>query len=172
MPSPSRGLPVTGVVAPGIGVGFELTRDATAKSGSALKLTVATPVAAVASGSVTKDVPFHTVTSLDAVILVERKAPVSGLRNLPGYGEPFRVTRIPTATTTMKPAGAGIVTGSAPVTVICTKSGKAPAGMEMRKSAPSTASGPMVPPPGPMVTVVSTPVNPPGGAGAGAGGGP
>jgi hypothetical protein len=172
MPSPSKGLPVTGVVAPGIGVGFELTRDATAKSGSASKLTVATPAAAVEPGSVTKDVPFHTITSLDAVILVERKAAVSALGNVPGYGEPFRVTSIPTATTTAKPAGAGIVVGSAPVTVICTNVRKAPAGMEMRKSTSSTASGPMVPPPGPMVTVVSTPVNPPGGTGAGTGGGP
>ena len=54
---------------------------------------------------------------------------------------------------------------------ICTSAGKAPAGMGMVTSAPSTASGPMVPPAGVMVTVVTTAVNPPGGSGVATGGG-
>jgi len=172
MPSPRRGLPVTGVVAPGTGVTFALTGDSTAKSGSVSKLTEATPGVAVESGSVTKDFPFHTTTSLDAVIRDERKVAVIGLRNVPGYGEPLRVTSIPAPVTAVNP-GSGVMSArSGAVTVICTAVGKVPAGMVMVGWAPSTVTGPMVAPAGPMVTVVTTAVNPPGGAGAGTGGGP
>jgi len=77
-------LPVTGVVAAGTFVTVEVTGDSTAKSGSVSKLTEASPEVAAESGSVTKDVPFHTSTSLDAVIRDERRVAVIGLRNVPG----------------------------------------------------------------------------------------
>jgi hypothetical protein len=172
MPSPRRGLPVTGVVAPGTGVTFALTGDSTAKSGSVSKLTEATPGVVVESGSVTKDVPFHTTASVDAVIRDERTVAVIGLRNVPGYGEPLRVTSIPAPVTSVNP-GSGVMSArSGAVTVSCTAVRKVPAGMVMVSWAPSTVSGPMVPPAGPMVTVVTTAVNPPGGAGVVTGGGP
>jgi len=165
-------LPVTGVVAPGTGVVFALTGDSTAKSGSVSKLTEATPGVVVESGSVTKDVPFHTTTLAAAAISGERKVRVIGLRKVPGYGELLRVTWIPAPATTVKPVGRVIVPRSGAVTVITTSLGKAPGGMLRVTSAPSTASGPMVPPPGPIVTVVTTAVKPPGGAGVVTGGGP
>jgi hypothetical protein len=92
MPSPRKGLPVIGTVAPGIGVAFALSGVSTAKSGSESKLTEATPGVVVESGSVTKDVPFHTTTLAAAAISGERKVRVIGLRKVPGYGEPLRVT--------------------------------------------------------------------------------
>jgi hypothetical protein len=172
MPSPRRGLPVTGVVAPGTGVTFALTGDSTAKSGSVSKLTEATPGVVVESGSVTKDVPFHTTASVDAVIRDERTVAVIGLRNVPGYGEPLRVTRIPAPATTAKPRCGTITARSGAVMVICTTLGKAPAGTDTVRSVPSTSTGPMVSPPGPTVTVVVTEVNRPGGGGGVTGGGP
>jgi hypothetical protein len=113
-------LPVTGVVAPGTGVTFALTGDSTAKSGSVSKLTEATPGVVVESGSVTKDVPFHTTASVDAVIRDERTVAVIGLRNVPGYGEPLRVTSIPAPVTSVNP-GSGVMSArSGAVTVSCT----------------------------------------------------
>jgi hypothetical protein len=172
MPSPRRGFPVTGVVAPGTGVVFGLTGDSTAKSGSVSKLTEATPGVVAESGSVTKEVPFQTSTSLDPVISGDRKVAVMGLRNVPGYGEPLRLTSIPAPATAMKPACRVIVVRFGAVTVIVTAEGKVPAGMLTVRSAPSTDTGPIVPPAGPMVTVVTTAVNRPGGAGVVTGGGP
>ena len=42
--------------------------------------------------SVTKALPFHTTTTLDDVINGDRTARLSGLRKVPGYGEPFSST--------------------------------------------------------------------------------
>ena len=172
MPSPRNGSPVTGMVAPGTVVTVVLTGDSTAKSGSVSKLTVAVPAEVVEAGSMTKDVPFHTTTSLDGMILDERKVAVTGCRNVPGYGAPLRVTWIPTATTTVMPAGGVIRLRSAAVTVICTTEGKVPGGTVTVNSTPLTNTGPMVPPAGPTLTVVITAVNPPGGTLVAGGGGP
>jgi hypothetical protein len=160
------------MVAPGTGVAFALTGDSTAKSGSVSKLTEAAPGVVVESGSVTKDVPFQTTTLLDAVIAGDPKVAVTGLRNVPGYGDPSRLTWIPAPATKVKPASRVIAARSGAVTVIVTAVGKVPAGMLTVRSAPSMDVGPIVPPAGPIVTVVTTAVNPPGGAGAGTGGGP
>ena len=64
MPSPRKGSPVTGVVAPGTGAGLERDRRWTTKAGSVSKLTVAMPALVVELGSVTNDVPFHVTTCL------------------------------------------------------------------------------------------------------------
>jgi|HubBroStandDraft_3_1064219.scaffolds.fasta_scaffold01260_5 hypothetical protein len=172
MPSPRNGSPVTGLVAPGTVVTAVLAGDSTAKSGSESKLTVAMPAVVVEAGSMTKDVPFHTTTSLDGMILDERKVAVTAFRNVPGYGAPLRVTWIPAPATTVMPAGGVIRLRSGAVTVICTTEGKVPRGTVTVRSTPLTDTGPMVPPAGPTLTVVITAVNPPGGTLVAGGGGP
>jgi len=172
MPSPSRGLPVTGVVAAGTFVTVEVTGDSTAKSGSVSKLTDSWPAADVESGSMTKVVPFHTSTALAAVIPGEAKLAVTGLRNVPGYGAPLSVIRIPAPVTSLKPRSGAILARSGAVTVSCAAAGKAPAGMAMVRWTPPTSTGLMVPPAGPMVTLVTTVVKPPGGTVTGRAGGP
>lgn len=84
MPSPRKGLPVTGTVALGTFFAVGLTGVSTAKSGSVSKLTVAVPVVSVDAGSTTKDDPFHTVTALDAVTAASANVADTGLRNVPG----------------------------------------------------------------------------------------
>ena len=62
MPSPRKGSPVTGDVAPGTGPILEVVGDSTAKAGSESKLTDALPAMVVELGSFTNDDPFHTTT--------------------------------------------------------------------------------------------------------------
>ena len=83
IPSPRKGLPVTGLVAPGIVVAVVPDGDMTAKSGSLSKLTTPTPGVKVLSGAVTKAVPFHAIITLDEVIDDEWKVRASGLRKVP-----------------------------------------------------------------------------------------
>jgi hypothetical protein len=166
MPSPRKGSPVTGDVAAGTTVG-----DSTAKAGSVSKLTDALPAMADEDGSVTNADPFHTTTALIGMILGEEKVTVIGLRNVPGYGAPLRLTPTPAPSTTWKPGIGVIAARSGAVMVICTSEGKAPAGTWTVTRAPSTVTGPTIPPAGPTVTVVTTAVNPPGGVGVVTGGG-
>jgi hypothetical protein len=84
MPSPRKGSPVTGDVAPGTRPAVGVSGDSTAKAGSESKLTDALPAVVVELGSVTNDAPFHTTTSLDAMIFGEVMVTVTGLRNVPG----------------------------------------------------------------------------------------
>jgi hypothetical protein len=84
MPSPRKGSPVTGDVAPFTGAVAEVVGVSTAKAGSESKLTDALPAMVVELGSVTNDDPFHTTTSLDAVILGEVMVTATGLVNIPG----------------------------------------------------------------------------------------
>jgi hypothetical protein len=166
MPSPRKGSPVTGDVAAGTMFG-----DSTVKAGSVSKLTAEAPATLVEFGSVTNDDPFHTMTALVGMIFGEAKVTMTGLRNVPGYGAPLRLTPIPAPATTWKPGIGMIAARSGAVMVICTSDGKAPAGTWTVTGAPSTVTGPTVPPAGVMVTVVTTAVNPPGGVGVVTGGG-
>ena len=89
-------------------------------------------------------------------------------------GEPFRWTWMPTplmASKPGKPASPMALTFGA-VTVICTGTGNAPGGTTILSRKPSTRTGPIVPPAGPIVTLVTTAEKPPGTGGTGGGGGP
>jgi hypothetical protein len=72
-----KGLPVTALLAPEIGAATT-DGDRAAKSGSVSKLTVATPEVTVEAVSVTKALPFHTITTLDEVMDDDRMVTVSG----------------------------------------------------------------------------------------------
>jgi hypothetical protein len=123
MPSPRKGSPVTGDVAADTTFG-----DSTVKAGSVSKLTADAPATLDEFGSGTNDDPFHTMTRLVRMICGEAKVTMTGLRNVPGYGAPLRLTPTPAPATTWKPGSGVIAARSGAVMVTCTSSGNAPAG--------------------------------------------
>lgn len=82
-PSPRKGSPVTGAVAPGTGAGFGAVGDWTMNAASLSMVIDAMPAVSVELVSVTNADPVHAPTTLDAVIFGEVTSTVIGLRNVP-----------------------------------------------------------------------------------------
>ena len=103
-------------------------------------------------GSFTNDVPFHTTTSLAAVMFGELKLTVTGLRNVPELRSAVQVTCDPRAChdgeAVLRRDHGKVRRGDRD---LHGRSGRLP-GDSNGDLAPSTVTGPTVPPPVPMVT--------------------
>src|ERR1700733_7776976 len=100
----------------------------------------------------TKADPFHTTTTLDAVMPGAPTAAVTGLRKVPGYGAPSRrVIAIPKPALALKPGIRVTSARSGAVMVTCTHTGRAPGGTVMVRVARPMATGPRAAPVGQMV---------------------
>ena len=108
--------------------------------------------------STTKRQPFQRTMTSAWVIDGEVMSSLSDLAKSPRYGEPFRWTWMPTPPMASKPGkpASPMSLRIGAVTVICTWTGNAPAGTTILTRRPSTRTGPIFPPAGPIVTLVTT----------------